>query len=37
VTAFLGELVGAAFSDDDPALRAARQDARLMNEQMRRA
>ncbi|HEX8109283.1 MAG TPA: hypothetical protein VF516_16235, partial [Kofleriaceae bacterium] len=41
VTAFLGELVGAAVSndsgDDDPALRAARQDARLMNEQMRRA
>ena len=37
VTAFLGELVGAPFSGDDPALRAARQDARLMNEQMRRA
>jgi len=41
VTAFLGELVGAPASertgDADAALRAARQDARLMNEQMRAA
>ncbi|HEX7838565.1 MAG TPA: AAA family ATPase, partial [Kofleriaceae bacterium] len=40
VTAFLGELVGAPFSDDNgagAALRAARQDAHLMNEQTRRA
>jgi hypothetical protein len=44
VTAFLGELVGAPMPDDDgtagaasAALRAARQDAPLMSEQMRRA
>jgi hypothetical protein len=37
VTGFLGELIGARLSDDDAALRAARQDARLMNEQMRKA
>jgi eukaryotic-like serine/threonine-protein kinase len=44
VTAFLGELVGAALvvapGDDHgvgPALRAARQDAQLMSEQMRNA
>ncbi|HEX7836303.1 MAG TPA: AAA family ATPase, partial [Kofleriaceae bacterium] len=40
VTEFLGELVGAAFSgdgEDGAALRAARQDAQLMSEQMRRA
>jgi hypothetical protein len=38
VTAFLGELVGAPLSDDDDAaLRAARQDSRLMSEQMRGA
>src|SRR6185295_12810258 len=44
VSAFLGELVGAPLPDDNgaagdsgPALRAARQDAQLMSEQMRRA
>ena len=40
VTAFLGELIGAPFSDDNgagAALRAARQDAQLMSEQMRKA
>jgi tetratricopeptide (TPR) repeat protein len=40
VAAFLGELVGAPFSDDNgagAALRAARQDAQLMSEQTRRA
>jgi hypothetical protein len=42
VAGFLGELVAAPFSDDGPdpasaALRAARQDAQLMSEQMRRA
>jgi hypothetical protein len=40
VAAFLGELVGAPFPDDDEAgaaLRAARQDAQLMSEQMRKA
>src|SRR5262249_53421842 len=40
VTAFLGELVGSPFPDDHgagPALRAARQDAALMSEQMRKA
>jgi tetratricopeptide (TPR) repeat protein len=41
VIAFLGELVGAPASERtgeaDAALRAARQDARLMNEQMRAA
>jgi hypothetical protein len=40
VTEFLGELVGASFPDDGDggaALRAARQDAQLMSEQMRRA
>jgi tetratricopeptide (TPR) repeat protein len=42
VIAFLGELVGAPLSDDavgavGAALRAARQDAQLMSEQMRRA
>jgi tetratricopeptide (TPR) repeat protein len=40
VTAFLGELVGAPLSDDNgvgAALRAARQDAQLMSEQMRNA
>jgi eukaryotic-like serine/threonine-protein kinase len=40
VTEFLGELVGAPFSADGEAgaaLRAARQDAQLMSEQMRRA
>ncbi len=40
VTAFLGEIVGAPVSDDNgagAALRAARQDAQLMSEQMRRA
>jgi tetratricopeptide (TPR) repeat protein len=40
VTAFLGELVGAPFSDDNgagAALRAARQDAQLMSELMRKA
>jgi hypothetical protein len=43
VTAFLGELIGAAMPDDDgagaasAALRAARLDAALMSEQMRRA
>ena len=40
VTEFLGELVGTPFSRGDgggAALEAARQDAQLMNEQMRRA
>ncbi|WP_438001037.1 protein kinase [Sorangium sp. So ce185] len=38
VTAFLGELAGAAFPDDESApLRAARAKAELMNEQVRRA
>ncbi|HEX7839325.1 MAG TPA: AAA family ATPase [Kofleriaceae bacterium] len=40
VAAFLGELVGVPFSDDNvagAALRAARQDAQLMSEQMRNA
>jgi len=40
VTEFLGELVGTPFPDDDEggaALRAARQDAPLMSEQMRQA
>ncbi|HWO22540.1 MAG TPA: protein kinase [Kofleriaceae bacterium] len=38
VTEFLGELVGAPFSDAASAqLHAARQDAQLMNEQMRKA
>jgi tetratricopeptide (TPR) repeat protein len=40
VTEFLGELVGTPFPDDNgagPALRAARQDAQLMSEQMRNA
>jgi eukaryotic-like serine/threonine-protein kinase len=38
VTEFLGELVGAPFPDDGSAqLRTARQDAQLMNEQMRKA
>jgi serine/threonine protein kinase/tetratricopeptide (TPR) repeat protein len=38
VTEFLGELVGVPFPDEHSArLRAARHDARLMNEQMRRA
>jgi len=38
VTEFLGELVGALFPDEGSAqLRTARQDAQLMNEQMRKA
>ncbi len=40
VTEFLGELVGTPFPDDadsGAALRAARQDAQLMSEQLRRA
>ncbi|HET7506050.1 MAG TPA: protein kinase [Kofleriaceae bacterium] len=40
VAQFLGELVGTPFpddADDGASLRAARQDAQLMNEQMRRA
>lgn len=38
VTEFLGELIGAPFQDDASApLRAARRDAGLMTEQMRRA
>ena len=40
VTQFLGELVGAPFDGDDDggvALKAARQDAQLMSEQMRKA
>ncbi len=45
VTAFLGELIGAPLPDDEhgdagaasAALRAARQDAQLMSEQMRKA
>ncbi len=40
VAEFLGELVGTPFPDDDEggaALRAARQDAQLMSEQMRQA
>jgi len=40
VTEFLGELVGVPFPDDDDdgaQLRAARQDAQLMSEQMRKA
>jgi hypothetical protein len=39
VAEFLGELVGAPFPDDraSGALRAARQDAQLMSEQMRKA
>jgi eukaryotic-like serine/threonine-protein kinase len=38
IAEFLGELIGAPFSDDEsPQLRAARKDAELMNEQMRRA
>jgi eukaryotic-like serine/threonine-protein kinase len=38
VTEFLGELIGTLFPDDESApLRAARQDAQLMGEQMRRA
>jgi tetratricopeptide (TPR) repeat protein len=40
VAEFLGELVGAPFPDDNGAgaqLRAARQDAQLMSEQMRKA
>lgn len=34
---FLGELIGAPFPDDDVELRAARQDALLMADQVRRA
>ncbi|HWO20283.1 MAG TPA: protein kinase, partial [Kofleriaceae bacterium] len=40
VTEFLGELIGAPSSDGEecsPALKAARQDAHLMSEQMRKA
>jgi hypothetical protein len=38
VAEFLGELIGAPFADDTrAALRAARQDAQLMGEQMRKA
>jgi len=38
VTEFLGELIGAPFPDETSAqLHAARQDAQLMNEQMRKA
>jgi len=38
VTEFLGELLGTPFSDDDSApLRAARHEAAVMSEQMRRA
>jgi tetratricopeptide (TPR) repeat protein len=38
VTEFLGEIAGAPFADDDSLpLRVARQDAQLMNEQMRTA
>jgi eukaryotic-like serine/threonine-protein kinase len=38
VTFFLGELVGATFSDDDrPSLQAARRDSQIMADQMRRA
>jgi tetratricopeptide (TPR) repeat protein len=38
VTEFLGELIGAPFDDrDSPQLRAARQDAMLLGDQMRRA
>ncbi|HWO17831.1 MAG TPA: protein kinase [Kofleriaceae bacterium] len=38
VTELLGEIVGVPFSDDEsPALRAARRDAQLMNDQMRAA
>ncbi len=38
VAAFIGEIVGTLFPDDDSVpLRAARQDALLMSEQMRRA
>ncbi len=37
VARFLGEIVGAEFSDDDVELHAARQDARLMGDQMKRA
>src|SRR5262249_45931732 len=39
VTEFLGELIGASFPADDEgaSLRAARQDAQLMSEQMRKA
>ena len=38
VTEFLGELLGTPFPDDDSApLRAARQEAAVMSEQMRRA
>ena len=36
-TLFLGELIGAPFADDDPVLRAARQDPLLMSDQVRRA
>jgi predicted ATPase len=37
VTAFLAELVGAPFVDENVELRAARSDARLMSDQLRRA
>ncbi len=37
VAAFLGEIVGVRFSDDEVALRAARGNAALMAEQVRRA
>jgi len=37
VARFLGELAGVPFPDDDVQLRAARQDAPLMSDQMRRA
>ncbi|MCE9573804.1 MAG: protein kinase [Deltaproteobacteria bacterium] len=37
VAAFLGEIVGVRFSDSEVALRAARGDAALMAEQVRRA
>ncbi|HWO23799.1 MAG TPA: protein kinase [Kofleriaceae bacterium] len=39
VTEFLGELIGAPFPGEEssPALKAARQDAHLMSEQMRKA
>src|SRR5262249_2904079 len=37
VSRFLGELVGLPFPDEDVQLRAARQDAVLMGDQMRRA
>jgi tetratricopeptide (TPR) repeat protein len=37
VAGFLGELIGVPFPDDDPRLRTARSDPRVMNAQMKQA